>query len=57
MIEELAYVLARATFNFHAGPDEEWNERQDFKVPVLYYEMLARTAIEFIEDKNATKQD
>jgi uncharacterized protein (UPF0335 family) len=43
--EEIARALAVAHFDFSREPDEEWNERQNFKVPILYYKALARVAI------------
>lgn len=52
--EELAYRLAKTAFDFHADPDDEWNERQDFKVPVLYYLALAREALSYMEEINVT---
>lgn len=57
MIEDLARHLARKAFEFHAGPDEEWNERADFKVPISYYLMLAQAATEFIEEHNDPEQN
>ena len=54
MIEDLAYYLARTAFEINADLDEEWNDRQHFKVPVMYYTALAKAAIDFIEERNAT---
>lgn len=43
--EEIARALAVAHFEFSQEPDEEWDERQNFKVPILFYMALARVAI------------
>jgi hypothetical protein len=48
-VDDLAYELALAAFDFYAGPDEVWNDRMHFKVPILYYRLLAATAIDFLE--------
>ena len=48
-VDELARLLAEKAFEFHREPDEEWNERLHFKVPILYYKLLAEEAIEFCD--------
>jgi hypothetical protein len=51
--EALAYALARESFEFH-GWDEEWDDRQHFRVPIMYWLAIADKAIEFIEEYDAT---
>jgi hypothetical protein len=43
--EEVARAIARTWFDTTRGLDEEWNEREHFKVPILLYRAAARAAI------------
>lgn len=50
MKEDLAYYLAQQWAEFHG---EELDER-DFKVSIMYWLNQAQSAIDFIEEYNAT---